>query len=106
MVGELKEGAEVQFISSHGGYGVTSLVEKLSPNESVTFRHMMDTKEFGAEERENEWTGGTETYSLTESNGVTTLTHTSNIPSELEEIMNERYPKALQRVKELAEDKS
>ncbi len=33
IVGELKEGNEVQFLSVEGGYGVTSLVEKLVVNE-------------------------------------------------------------------------
>jgi hypothetical protein len=32
MVGELKEGNEVQFISGANGYGVTSLVEKIVPS--------------------------------------------------------------------------
>ncbi len=105
MKGELKEGAEVQFISSVGGYGVTSLVEKLVPNESVSFRQMMDTKEFGEQEREKEWTGGTETYALMENEGVTTLTHTTDVPPGLEEIMKNRIPRALERVKELSEDK-
>jgi len=33
MVGDLKEGNEVQFISAENGYGVTTLVEKLTANE-------------------------------------------------------------------------
>jgi hypothetical protein len=70
MVGELKEGHEVQFISSVGGYGVTSLVEKLIPSEYVLLRHSADTKEVGAQEREKEWTGGTESYSLAEREGI------------------------------------
>jgi uncharacterized protein YndB with AHSA1/START domain len=47
MVGELKEGNEVQFISSVSGYGVTSLIEKLVLNEFVLFKHMVDIKEIG-----------------------------------------------------------
>src|SRR5256712_7213366 len=66
MVGELKEGNEVQFISSVSGYGVTSLVEKLTLNEFASFRQIADTKDRGEREREKEWTGGTESYSLAE----------------------------------------
>ncbi len=106
MVGELNEGANVQFISSSGGYGVTSLVEKLSPNAFVSFKQLMDTQEFGKQEREKEWTGGTETYALTEKEGVTTLTLTTDVPPELEETMKDRLPKALERVKELSEQKT
>jgi uncharacterized protein YndB with AHSA1/START domain len=103
MVGELKEGAEVQFISAEGGYGVTSLVEKLIPHELVVFRQVQDTQEFGAAEREAQWTGSTETYTLSEHEGITTLEFTTDVPEGLEEIMADRYPKAYARVKELAE---
>ena len=49
--GEMKEGNEIQFISSINGYGVTSLIEKLKPNEFILFRHNADTKESGLQER-------------------------------------------------------
>lgn len=103
MVGEMKEGNEVQFISSVSGYGVTSLIEKLALNEFVLFRHMRDTKESGEQEREKDWTGGTESHSLAEEAGVTTLTVEFDVPTELEETFEVRYPKALERVKILAE---
>ncbi|HZK56234.1 MAG TPA: hypothetical protein VFC84_18925 [Desulfosporosinus sp.] len=47
MKGVMKEGNEIQYISSVNGYGVTSLIEKLSPNEFVLLRHSADTKESG-----------------------------------------------------------
>lgn len=103
MVGDLKEGSEVQFISSESGYGVTSLVEKLTVNEFLLLRHRADTQEEGARERDNEWTGGEETYALSESNGATTLTVAFDVPPELEGYFKTNYPKALNRVKELAE---
>lgn len=103
MVGDLKEGNEVQFISSEIGYGVTSLVEKLTVNEFLLLRHRADTQEEGARERDNEWTGGEETYALSESNGATTLTVAFDVPPELEGYFKTNYPKALNRVKELAE---
>ena len=101
MTGEMKEGNEVQFISPLTGYGVTSLIEKLIPNEFVSFKHQMDMK--NGEEREKEWTGGTESYSLTENNGITTLTVKLDVPPDQVETFEVRFPKALQRVKILAE---
>jgi hypothetical protein len=80
MVGEMKEGNEVQFISSVSGYGVTSLIEKLGQNEFVSFRQMADTMDSGEREREKEWTGGTESYSLAENDGGTTLTVNIDVP--------------------------
>ena len=102
MKGVMKEGSEIQFLSS-GGYGVTSLIKKLIPYEFVLFYHGADTKEYGQQEREKEWTGGTESYSLTEINGVTTLIVKTDVPPEQEETINIRLPKALERIKILAE---
>src|SRR2546428_13837945 len=59
MVGEIKEGNEVQFISSVSGYGVTRLVEKLTINEFVSFRQSADTKDRGDLEPDKGWTSGT-----------------------------------------------
>jgi len=101
--GIMKEGNEIQFISSVNGYGVTSLIEILSPNEFVLFRHSADTKENGEQEREKEWTGGEESYSLIEKNGITTLLVKMDIPHVQEETFNDRFPRALERVKTLAE---
>lgn len=102
MIGELKEGDTVQFNSAEG-YGVTSLVAELKPNEYVLFKHKADTQNSGQDARDDQWTGGNESYTLTENNGVTTLTMVFDVPPELEEIMGQSYPKALNKVKELAE---
>ena len=73
-----------------------------SKNEFVLFRHGADTKENGQQEREKEWTGGPESYSLTEKNGVTTLIIKTDVPQEQEETFNIRVPRALERIKTLA----
>ena len=101
--GVMEEGNVIQFISSVSGYGVTSLIEKLIPNEFILFRHSADTKERGQQEREKEWTGGIESYSLTEINGVTTLIVKIDIPQEQEETFSIRFPRALDRIKTLTE---
>ena len=103
MKGIMTEGNEIQFLSSLNGYGVTSLIAKLSPNEYVLFRHNADTKESGHQEREKEGTGGTESYSLSEKNGVTTLIVKIEVPQEQEETFRVRLPEALECIKTLAE---
>lgn len=103
MVGDLVEGGQVQFISAENGYGVTSLVEQIVPGEYLLLLHSADTQGAGARERANEWTGGTESYKLTEENGITTLTATFDVPEEMEAYFSTAYPKALEKVKELAE---
>lgn len=104
MVGDLKEGNEVQFISGNG-YGVTSLVEKFVAGEFLLLRHRADTQDDGKREREKEWTGGTESYSLAEKGGTTTLAAAFGVPPEMEDYFKVNYPKALERVKVLAERK-
>ncbi|NWJ48714.1 MAG: hypothetical protein HXX08_22875 [Chloroflexi bacterium] len=105
MVGDLKEGNEIQFISAANGYGVTSLVEKLVLGEFLLLRHLVDTQEVGQQEREKQWTGGEESYSLAQKDGITTLTVAFDVPPELEEEFTVNYPKALEQVKLLAERK-
>jgi len=104
MVGDLEEGNEVQFISAENGYGVTSLVERVAPGEFLLLRHEADTQDTGKQLREKEWTGGKESYTLTEKDGVTTLTASFDVPQELEEYFKDTYPKALERVKVLSEE--
>lgn len=105
MVGELKEGSEVQYISAENGYGVTSLVEKLVAGEFVLLRHCADTQDVGKRERKKEWTGGEESYALAEKDGTAILTAAFDVPEEMEEYFQVHYPKALERVKVLAEKK-
>ena len=105
MVGEMREGDEVQFISSVSGFGVTSVIEKLIPHEYVAFKQIADTMNSGKQEREKEWTGGTESYELVEKNGITNLTVKIDVPHGQEETFKVRFPKALKRVKILAEKK-
>ncbi|AJD89585.1 hypothetical protein JMA_02680 [Jeotgalibacillus malaysiensis] len=102
--GDLKEGSEMEFISSVNGYGVTSKVETLRPQEYVLFRHRADTQDSGQQARDDEWTGGSESYTLTEQGDGTLLVLTMDIPREQEETFAERVPKALERIKWLSEN--
>ncbi len=104
MKGDLKVGSEIQFISGNG-YGVTSLVEKLTPGEFLLLRHSADTQDEGKRERDKQWTGGKESYTLIEKDGTTTLTVSFDVPPELEEYFKINYPKALEKVKMLSERK-
>lgn len=105
MVGDLKEGNKIQFISAANGYGVTSLVQKLIVGEFLLLKHSADTQESGKRQRAKEWTGGEERYSLAEKDGTTTLHIAFGVPPELEEYFKVTYPKALARIKVLAESK-
>lgn len=103
LLGDLAEGNEIQFISSINGYGVTSLVSKLVLYEYILFKHAADTQDAGTETRDKQWTGGSESYSLSEVNGKTELIIKSEIPDELVDIFKVSMPIAINRIKELAE---
>lgn len=103
MVGKLKEGNEVQFISAINGYGVTSLIYRLIENEFLLLKHKVDTQDSGARDRADEWSGGEESYLLKEKDGITTLTVVFDVPDELREYFEVAYPKALGKIKQLAE---
>ncbi len=111
MTGNLQEGNEVNFIgNSEGGvsYGVTSRVEKLIPNKYILLTRIADIKidkDGKIEKRDKQWAGGTESYELEESNDKVTLSVTQDVPAELVEYFETKYPQVLQRVKVLAETK-
>ena len=101
MVGEMKEGNNVHFVSPINNYGVISKIEKLIPNEYIIFKHQVDT--IGNIKRDNEWSGGTESYELYFENGITTLINKTELPIEQIETFNTFVPLALNCIKELAE---
>lgn len=103
LKGELIQGQLIEFISAVNGYGVTSLVAELIPFEYVLFHHGADTKDMGQALRDQEWTGGKESYLLNERAGITKLTVKTDIPSDLIELFNVRLPLALNRIKILSE---
>lgn len=104
MVGEMKEGNIIQFISSENGYGVTSKVDKLVANEFLLLSHKSDTKNNGTQEREEQWSGGKESYLLTQDEGKVILTVKFDVPEELEEMFTQLYPAALERIRTLSEN--
>lgn len=103
MVGELKEGAEVQFISGNG-YGVSSLVSKLTDNKFLELKHRADTKDNGSNGRDDHWTGGKESYSLLSEGELVRLRVAFDVPPELVDYFNENYPKAMECIRRLAEN--
>ena len=79
------------------------MVAELKPYEYLLLKHISDTQADGKEARENEWTGGKEVYLQREKDGITTLTATFDVPPEMEDYFKINYPKALEKVKTLAE---
>ncbi len=99
-----KMGSKIQFLSP-GGKGMFSAIEFLEPNQKMVFKHLGEIKDYQEQPIEDSasWSGSKETYTLTETNGVTKLVVGVDFPHEMESYFNEAFPKALAIVKELAE---
>lgn len=99
------KGSKVLFLGE-GGSGMVSMIEDKVPNEFMSFKHLGEVKD-GVEDVESErvkqWAGAHENYTLKTENGKTLLTVDMDINDEFAEMFNDLFPKALNKVKELAE---
>ena len=104
-VSDWKEGSKVLFMGPDGG-GMFSKIAKLEPNTYMSFQHLGELKE-GQEQPANEktesWAGMHENYRLTEADGGTELNVDMDATEEFQEYLKSRFPKALEKVKEIAE---
>ena len=101
-----KEGTDVKFLDPKGS-GMISRVAAHRPNEYMSFEHLGEIKD-GVEDRTSEkvkeWAGAKENYTIKEANGVTTLAVDTDITDEYKDMFTEMWPKALEKVKALAEN--
>jgi hypothetical protein len=88
--------------------GVVSRIAENIPNQFVSIQHygLLKAGEEITEGPEVEkWANGMENYTFKESNGTVTVTvDLLNIPEEFIDYMNDAYPKALEKLKEICEN--
>ncbi len=103
-----KEGTKVLFLSP-GGSGMVSTVATNRANEHMSFKHLGEVKD-GVEDTTSEkvkaWAGATENYTLKETAGVTELVIEMDITDEFKDMFMGIWPKALDLVKNLSENKN
>lgn len=97
--GDLKAGGRIQFLDPDNN-GMESDVESVTKNREITFHHLFEL-EAGKEGRN--LGNMREKYLLREQDGVTTLSVNSDMPEEYFNEMDASMTKALQTIKELAE---
>jgi uncharacterized protein YndB with AHSA1/START domain len=104
--GEWRAGADMKFVSPNQG-GTLAKLEEYVPQDHVLAKHIAVLKADGSEDRTSEeaksWIGTTERYTFSENNGRTTLRVDINTPPNWEKMFNDGWPKALAKLKELAE---
>jgi hypothetical protein len=100
-----KEGSKVLFLDGQGK-GMVSTVAANKPNEYMSFKHL-GVVDNGVEDTTSEqvkdWAGAMENYSLKDVDGKTELTMDLDINATFKDYFVNTFPKALEKVKELAE---
>jgi uncharacterized protein YndB with AHSA1/START domain len=95
-----EEGAKVRFLGPDGN-GMFSTIEKLTPADTMVFKHLGEVKD--GVETETSLTGARESYYLSERDNITALDVGLDTVAEYKDYFSNTFPKALQIVKELAE---
>jgi uncharacterized protein YndB with AHSA1/START domain len=102
-VSDWNEGSRIQFIDPASNDGMSAIIEKKVPNEYMCFRHVAEIRN-GKEEPYPESQVGRERYTLTATAGDgTQLRVDLDAPEQYQAVFDDKFPKALERVKELSE---
>jgi hypothetical protein len=100
-----KEGSKVLFLDGNND-GMVSTIAVNRPNEFMSIKHLGEVRN-GVEDVESEavkkWAGALENYTLKTVGGKTELTIDMDIDESHKDMFAGMWPKALQKVKELAE---
>ncbi len=87
--------------------GIVSRIVENIPNEFVSIQHnglFKANKEITEGPEVEKWANGFENYTFTENNGTTTVTVDLDTTEYFLEYMNQTYPKALDKLKEICEE--
>jgi uncharacterized membrane protein len=104
-VTDWKEGSKALFLTPEGN-GMVSRIVAHRPNEFLSIAHLGTVKsgvEDTASEEGKAWAGAHETYTLRDVGGVSMLTVEMDVTDEYRKYFDETWPKALSKLKALAE---
>lgn len=86
--------------------GMVSRIAENIPNQFVSIQHyglVKADKEITAGSEVEKWANGFENYSFEENNGTTIVTVDLDTSEDFVDYMNQHFPKALDKLKELCE---
>lgn len=104
-VSDWKEGGKINFLDPNGN-GMFSVIEKMTPNKFMSFKHIggiKNNEEQPIDDETKKWSGSHENYTLTEKDDKTELVADLDMTDEHLEYFKDAFPKGLQKVKELSE---
>ena len=86
--------------------GMVSRIAENIPNQFVSIQHyglLKAGKEITEGPEVEKWTDGFENYTFVENNGITEVTVDLDTSEDFVDYMNQTYPKALEKLKEICE---
>ena len=98
-----EEGAEARFFDGKGN-GMICRVDVHTPNEQLVLKHLASIENGKEVPLPKVWEGGQESYFLQETDSGVTLRAETDSPKEYLDFFKDAFPKALECVKELAEE--
>jgi hypothetical protein len=104
-VTDWKKGSKVLFLDGKGS-GMVAKIAENKPNEFLSIEHLGEIHggvEDTVSEKVKQWAGAHEDYTLKNVNGNTELTVEMDMIDEFKEYFHNTWPKALEKIKELAE---
>jgi uncharacterized protein YndB with AHSA1/START domain len=101
-VSDWNEGSPIQFLDPTSNSGMSAIIEKKTPGEYICFKHIAEIKN-GKEEPFSQGNFGREKYTLKDERGATRLLVDLDAPDEYQAMFDDMFPKALARVRQLAE---
>lgn len=105
-VTDWQKGSKVLFLGGNGKDGMVSRIEENIPNEFLSIEHLGEIKD-GVEdttsEKVKQWAGAHENYTLKTVDGKIELLIDCDMADEYIDMFKEMWPKALDKVKEIAE---
>lgn len=107
-VGDWSQGSKMLFSSDEAGEmsGMVSRIKENKPYQYISIEHIgivQDGKEDTSSKAVKEWAGALENYTFKEIDGTTEVLVDMDIEDEYKEMFQEMWPKALLKLKELAE---
>ena len=104
FVGDWSEGSKMLFLGPDETDKMSGMVSKIKENrpyEYVSIEHIGEVK--NGKEEVTEWSGALENYTFKEIDGKTELLIEMDINEDYKELFQDIWPKALQKLKEIAE---
>ena len=108
--GDWSQGSKIWFLGPDDAGtvgGVVSRIKENRPHEYVSIEHLgliQDGKEDTTSEMVKKWTPAFENYTFKEKDGATELLVDMDIDEEHKKMFEEKWPAALQKLKQLAEE--